>query len=204
MTDATTTRIIGKYSADAAEYEAHRRDDPKWKGEHAAVANALRQLPPGAMVLDAPVGTGRFLKLYDELGLQWSGVDLCSEMIKEARKKHETWKDLSLGDCRTLDGWTNRSFDAVVCIRLFNLLIEADCAMALRNFARVLRPGGIALVSITTLPEPPPDKPRTIQREGAMLEAFAAAGFAIKRRVEVETAGRGLYEVWTLKKMENA
>ena len=82
--DTVTKRIIGKYSADAAEYEAARRDSPKWAGEHEVVAAALEQLPPNSRVLDAAIGTGRFIDLYDHLGIQFVGVDLCAEMLEEA------------------------------------------------------------------------------------------------------------------------
>ena len=53
--------------------------------EHQAVAGFLSQLDPGSCVLDIPVGTGRFIPLYNNLGLRATGVDASIDMLGEAR-----------------------------------------------------------------------------------------------------------------------
>lgn len=201
--DTVTKRIIGKYSADAAEYEAARRDSPKWAGEHEVVAAALEQLPPNSRVLDAAIGTGRFIDLYDHLGIQFVGVDLCAEMLEEAAAK-SPGADLRLEDCRTLHSCADSSFDAVMCIRLLNLLTKDDCCVTLRTFARVVRPGGLVVVSLKTLPDAPDDKPRTLQDETVMLEAMQECELEVVSRVEVPSTGRGRYDVFVLRRQGGA
>lgn len=196
---ATMERIINKYDADAPTYDQHRCENPKWAGEHAFVERVLKNLPSGSRVLDAPVGTGRFIALYHRLGLQFVGADLSSKMLEQARIKSPL-ADLRLEDCRVLPSCSAASFDAIVCIRLFNLLTEADCAATLRTFGRVLCPDGVVVVSINTLPHGAADKPRTIQSEAALLKAMDVAELKVLSRYEVSSTGRGVYEVFVLRR----
>lgn len=71
----------------AAAYEAKFAGTEKWANEHAAVAEFLEEVPPGSVVLDCPVGTGRFIPLYDELGLLCFGVDISPDMLASAKRK---------------------------------------------------------------------------------------------------------------------
>ncbi|MDQ8154731.1 MAG: class I SAM-dependent methyltransferase [Gemmatimonadota bacterium] len=105
-------------------------------------------LPSGARVLDCPCGQGRHAHLLAEAGFDVDGVDYSAPLIQTARARG-VGRTLRYrrGDMRRLPaGWTGR-FDAVV--NLFTsfgfFASPADDAIVLREFARVLRPGGVLL-----------------------------------------------------------
>ena len=103
-------------------------------------------LPVGARILDVPCGQGRHAHLLAEAGYDVQGVDLSRDLLALAVKRG-TGPGLkySRGDMRKLPvAWTER-FDAV--INLFTsfgfFLDPADDARVIREFARVLKPGGL-------------------------------------------------------------
>ncbi|MCU0618903.1 MAG: methyltransferase domain-containing protein [Gemmatimonadaceae bacterium] len=102
-------------------------------------------LPDGARVLDCPCGQGRHAQLLAEAGLDVTGLDYSAPLLAMARTRG-TGRTLRYvqGDMRTLPAeWTGR-FDAV--LNLFTSFgffeDEQDDARTLREFARVLAPGG--------------------------------------------------------------
>lgn len=108
----------------------------------------LLALPSGSRVLDCPCGQGRHAHLLAEAGLNVDGVDFSAPLIAAARARG-TGRTLRYrrGDMRTLPAaWTGR-FDAVVNLfTSFGFFADpADDARVLREFARVLKPGGVLL-----------------------------------------------------------
>ncbi|MBL0172478.1 MAG: methyltransferase domain-containing protein [Gemmatimonadaceae bacterium] len=108
----------------------------------------LLELPSGARVLDCPCGQGRHAHLLAEAGFQVDGLDYSKTLLKAARARG-TSRALryTQGDMRTLPSkWTNR-FDAVV--NLFTSFgffdSPGDDLRVLREFARVLKPGGVLI-----------------------------------------------------------
>lgn len=106
----------------------------------------LMELPVGARVLDVPCGQGRHAHLLAEAGFAVDGFDLSTDLLERARKRG-AGKTLryTRGDMRRLPArWTAR-FDAVV--NLFTsfgfFLLPADDARVIREWARVLKPGGV-------------------------------------------------------------
>jgi ubiquinone/menaquinone biosynthesis C-methylase UbiE len=108
-------------------------------------------------VLDAGCGTGSYCMALDGLVGSISGVDLNSKMIALARQKFEGYR------CRTLASFgvgsitalahDDVSFDAVMVNQVLHHL--PDCPRegyplhraAVREFARVLKPGGVLVVN---------------------------------------------------------
>ncbi len=94
-------------------------------------------------VLDAGVGTGRNMPFYPE-GCRVTGIDVSSAMLaKAARRRARLGKDVALAEMdvrRTTFG--DARFDAVVASFLFCVLAEEDQIAALRELARVCKPGG--------------------------------------------------------------
>src|SRR6185312_7939525 len=73
------------------------------------------------------------------------GVDATPEMIEIARSRRLNG-DILVGDVRTLD-FADGAFDALISERvLINLLTETDQLRAFAELARVVRPGGFALL----------------------------------------------------------
>jgi ubiquinone/menaquinone biosynthesis C-methylase UbiE len=105
----------------------------------------LLGLPAGARVLDVPCGQGRHAHLLAEAGYDVDGLDYSADLLSVARKRG-TAKNLRYvrGDMRKLPTkWTGR-FDAV--LNLFTsfgfFAHPSDDARVVREFARVLKPGG--------------------------------------------------------------
>jgi SAM-dependent methyltransferase len=105
----------------------------------------LLALPAGARVLDVPCGQGRHAHLLAEAGFRVDGLDYSRELLARARARgtgpalHYT-----RGDMRRLPArWTGR-FDAVLNLfTSFGFFDDpADDARVVREFARVLVPGG--------------------------------------------------------------
>ena len=72
--------------------EAYRssRDPSKFHRyyeEEAIVNHWLAEFPPGALILDIPCGTGRFVKTITGRGLRYLGGDISEAMIAQARRE---------------------------------------------------------------------------------------------------------------------
>ncbi len=94
-------------------------------------------------VLDAGVGTGRNMAYYPK-GCRVTGIDLSAAMLaRAARRRDKLGGDVALVemDARRMD-FGDAQFDAVVASFLFCVLAEADQLPALKELARVCKPGG--------------------------------------------------------------
>jgi ubiquinone/menaquinone biosynthesis C-methylase UbiE len=109
--------IEKKYTKNtAADYEKTRKGDEVWKKEDALMIKLLAKHEP-LRLLDVPVGTGRFLPLYEDLGIDVIGADISSDMLDEARK-NDVAGELLLANASKLP-FTDNMFDTTVCMRFF-------------------------------------------------------------------------------------
>ena len=104
------------------------------------------QLPAGSRILDCPCGQGRHAHLLAEHGFDVDGLDYSRQLLALARRRG-TGRTLryTQGDMRRLPArWTGR-FDAVLDLfTSFGFFAEPrDDARVIREFARVLAPGGV-------------------------------------------------------------
>lgn len=136
---------VSSYAGDVASgYDRKRVDEPKWARELEVVDRVLAGLPLGARILDVPVGTGRFLPLYQRHGLQAVGVDLSPDMLDlAARRAREIGypADLRLGNAAALDV-DDDVFDAACCIRLW-LPVPSSAAVAVLTELRRVTDGPV-------------------------------------------------------------
>jgi ubiquinone/menaquinone biosynthesis C-methylase UbiE len=107
----------------------------------------LRHLPRGSRVLDIGCGTGFNVRQLAERGFEVSGVEPSGSMRENAQKENPGARIID-GDAESLP-FPDASFDAVLMIEVIRYL--ADPARALAEAARVLRPGGLAIVTIAPL-----------------------------------------------------
>ncbi len=113
------------------------------------VARRLREARV-RLVLDVATGSGDLARAVGRgvPGARVVGVDFCAPMLAEARKR-------GLGDLLVADGlelpFAEAAFDAVTIG--YGLRNMADWAAALREFARVLKPGGVLVVLDFSLPQ---------------------------------------------------
>jgi len=102
-------------------------------------------MPVGARILDVPCGQGRHAHLLAEAGYDVDGLDYSEELLAVARKRG-LGPNLryTRGDMRKLPARWTRRFDAV--LNLFTsfgfFAHPADDGRVIREFSRVLRPGG--------------------------------------------------------------
>jgi SAM-dependent methyltransferase len=131
------------FSDDYPYFYAESIDDEHSDADTAEILGLL-QLPPGSRILDAPCGHGRIASRLAAAGMQVTGVDLTAAYIEQARSDPAPSSgtiDYVVGDVRSLP--VDGPFDAVVCwLNSFGYYDDADCHRVLREFHRVLRPGG--------------------------------------------------------------
>lgn len=107
-----------------------------------AVRPLLDRLPAGP-ICDAACGTGRHLAYLADAGREVIGVDLSLHMLEKARGKVPS-ADLRLGDLRDLP-LEDSEVNSLVCSLALEHVDRLD--LVYQEFARVVRPGGLILVS---------------------------------------------------------
>jgi ubiquinone/menaquinone biosynthesis C-methylase UbiE len=140
--------IIRKYAdKDAELYDERRTSSPKWKVEQHVIQDMLGGLSARSVILDAPIGTGRFLDFYQERGFIVRGLDISADMIAQAARKVKTPTAMIdgraqfqfiHGDVRNT-GLPNKSVDATVNCRVTRWLSIADCQAMLREMQRIAK-----------------------------------------------------------------
>jgi SAM-dependent methyltransferase len=139
------------FDAEAAHYDA-AFEGAAWGGyalrsRHRAILAALDSA--GGSVLDAGMGPGQMCRDLADRGWTVSGLDVSPGMVAHARAKvPEAAERIVVGDLRELP-FPDGGFDAVVSSGVLDYV--PDRAAAVRELARVLRPGGLAVM---TMPNP--------------------------------------------------
>jgi ubiquinone/menaquinone biosynthesis C-methylase UbiE len=129
------------YGANEANtYDVDREGERHWRLEHAFVEKLLRRSKPTSL-LDVPVGTGRFLPLYQAVP-DVHGIDLSPDMLLQAKRCAASIGALnpvlevgSIFDLPLADS----SVDLTLCCRLLHLLPEDRLAAAFAEVFRVTR-----------------------------------------------------------------
>jgi SAM-dependent methyltransferase len=101
----------------------------------------------GARLLDVGCGTGHHLADLRARGYDAAGVDGSADMLGHARALNPG-ADVRQADVEALP-FPDASFDYVLCVEVLRYL--PDPRAAVREMARVLRPGGVALVTASPL-----------------------------------------------------
>ena len=103
-------------------------------------------LPSGSRVLDVPCGQGRHAHLLAEAGFDVVGLDYSTELLARARSRGTGARlHYRRGDMRKLPAQWRGRFDAVLNLfTSFGFFTDPrDDRAVIREFARVLRPGGV-------------------------------------------------------------
>ena len=122
--------------------------DPETAPRQAEGVVRLVGLEPGADLLDCPCGYGRHSIEFARLGFHVVGADRSEVLLDEARRRADDveWPQWVQADYRELP-FANASFDCVT--NLFSSLgywgDDGD-RRAIREFRRVLRPGGTVVI----------------------------------------------------------
>jgi 2-polyprenyl-3-methyl-5-hydroxy-6-metoxy-1,4-benzoquinol methylase len=127
-----------------------RQYDDHWGGaispSHRAMTERFLDLcPPGAHILDAACGTGKYWPLLLERGFSVTGIDQSEQMLKRAQAKfpgvpveHIGLQDLAFSD----------AFDAVMCMDAMEMVFPEDWPVVLTNFANALHETGHLYFSV--------------------------------------------------------
>ncbi|MFG6404065.1 class I SAM-dependent methyltransferase [Microbacterium sp. P04] len=161
---------------------------------------AASGIGPGTRVLDAGCGTGEFLAVLREVGADPIGVDPASGMRELAEARGFTVKR---GDAEHLP-LADASVEVVTAVNALHF--ADDTTAALREFARVLVPGGLVAVAnwaehssndVDVIEralaeadgdEPPPDGP--LSTAGGLEAAVTDAGLRVVASGVVDTPWR--------------
>ena len=110
---------------------------------------AERGAPPGATLLDAGCGTGRYAMALSRHGYVVHGIDRSPELVAQALRSAESVAPsatFAVGDI--LEGPLSR-YDAILCRGVLNdLLGESDRASVFATFGRALRPNGVLVLDV--------------------------------------------------------
>ena len=135
--------VVAEYAKAAQHY------DQKWAFYvETTTRETLRRMPmtPLSRVLDVGCGTGELLRRlrakYPDALL--AGLDPVPEMLAVAGDKLSGKEDLRVGYADSLP-WPAKSFDVVVSCNMFHYITHP--VEALREMARVIRPGGALVLT---------------------------------------------------------
>jgi len=140
---SNTDPVVAEYARAAERY------DEKWAFYvEATTRETLRRIPmtAKARLLDVGCGTGELLRRmrakYPDAAL--AGLDPVPQMLAVARDKLGGKEDLRIGYADSLP-WPAGGFDVVVSCNMFHYITHP--VEALREMARVIRPGGALVLT---------------------------------------------------------
>jgi ubiquinone/menaquinone biosynthesis C-methylase UbiE len=164
---------------------------------HDAVLGEL-QAHPASRILDVGCGTGDLTsRLRGELQTDVvAGCDFSAGMLEQAQARTRAVRWLQ-GDAAELP-FDDTRFDAVVSTESFHWFPDPDAA--LREFHRVLAPGGRVLVALINVRVPATSRlahagskavgqPARWPTRGEMAERVRAAGFRVERQKRILRLG---------------
>ncbi len=199
-----TADLLRHYSGKfVRDYEATRRSNPKWRFEEETLCGVLERLRDElSVILDAPVGTGRFLPVYEKKlrGVEIFCLDSSADMLQTARRRPGLFRKNTyrFTPADIIAAVPQMRADLSVCCRFLNLL---DWDSARRVLANILSAtDGYALFSIR-LVDSGYAGPRYIENkiylhcEQDLGTAIAANGFEVVRRFHYEDTRPGAYTI---------
>jgi SAM-dependent methyltransferase len=125
--------------------DAYDRANPSTrKGLVPAAAWLSGGVPDGGTLLDLGCGTGRDLPVLARDGIRVIGVDIALPMLRRARRRHAALLCADLTRLPLRDAVA----DAVWCVAAWVHVPQRELPSAAAELARVLRPGGHAVVGV--------------------------------------------------------
>jgi SAM-dependent methyltransferase len=108
-----------------------------------------RGVVPGATLLDAGCGTGRYAIELGRRGYVVRGIDASMDLLEQARRslsEQASQVSFTVGDILTLPA---SKYDAILCRGVLNDLVDEDARLsAFASFGRALREGGVLILDV--------------------------------------------------------
>jgi len=134
------------YDAVAEDYAAHFGDELDGKPlDRALLAALIEQTESGMPIADLGCGPGHVAAWLAQHGATAVGIDLSPEMVAVARRDHPE-VEFRVGDLLSLPAADAEFGGIVACYSIIHLE-PAELAVAFAEMRRVVRPGGLLLVS---------------------------------------------------------
>lgn len=102
---------------------------------------------PGERVLDAGTGTGNLAVRMKASGATLVGTDFCVDALEMCRAKVPDM-EVGFADLTESIPYGDASFDKIACINVIYTLPPDGQRVAVREIARVLKPGGVAAITV--------------------------------------------------------
>jgi ubiquinone/menaquinone biosynthesis C-methylase UbiE len=148
--DGQTQRAVAYHGQLASDWEQRYRKR-SFKARQAVLVECLGASDLAGSWLDAGCGTGTLSRWLAERGCRVLGVDAAAEMIETADqlvRPGGKFVDLKFQRVETIAHlpMASDSRDGILCSSVLEYVSDVDAC--LKEFARVLRPGGLLLVSV--------------------------------------------------------
>ncbi|MEU8419308.1 class I SAM-dependent methyltransferase [Micromonospora sp. NPDC048835] len=162
-------------------YTRHYREDQRLTGRPQARLEWIRTMQllrdllpdPGARVLDIGGGTGEYARALVVAGYDVRLVDLVPSHVAQAGDGHPP-VDARVADARALPD-ADDTYDAALLLGpLYHLVRRADRLQALREAARVTRPGGLVVAAAISRFAGPLDAAATGRLDERLLDEARA------------------------------
>lgn len=132
------------YNMLAKEYEEKVSQRTDFNNQ--VVDKFIKHITTGKKVLDVGCGIGLNLQIFSERNLTPTGIDFSHEMVLFAKKRNP--KTLIL-EGNFLETDILGPFDAIFAQAFIHLLPKPEAEIALEKIYNLLRPGGVAYLTIT-------------------------------------------------------
>jgi SAM-dependent methyltransferase len=146
MIEQKTSEVQSSYDRVADEYARHLYDELRHKPlDRQLLDRFADRLGLAGLVCDLGCGPGQVARYLRERGVAMCGMDLSTGMVERARELNPGIA-FHPGDMRSLDV-PNEAWAGIAAFYSIVNLSPVDVAQAMREMWRVLRPGGLLLLS---------------------------------------------------------
>jgi SAM-dependent methyltransferase len=145
--DVVKTKILSAYEQMAEQYNALIDHKPHNAYYDRPNTLALLGEVAGLDVLDAACGPGKYAEILLDQGARVTGFDLSPEMVRHAQARNPGRGHFFVQDLAApFNTLPDAAFEVVLCALALHYI--PDWTLTLREFHRVLRPGGRVVVSM--------------------------------------------------------
>ncbi|RLD18919.1 MAG: class I SAM-dependent methyltransferase [Bacteroidetes bacterium] len=146
-TTMSKEKILEAYEEMADSYDA--KIDHKPHNAYYDRPNTLKLItdPKGKSILDAACGPGKYAEILIAQGALITGFDMSPRMVELAKRRNKGAGDFFVHDLsEPLTALKDATYDTVLCALALHYIEDWNATM--REFCRVLKPGGHLVISI--------------------------------------------------------